>query len=187
MPSWITEEGEKQLYIEFITECFKSWVIHSGSLYTLDMEGKMAIDLIIENVFDYDYMVYQPLLDLVLEHGSHPDAVNSSNFTPFETLHFNQQSEYSESYEGPTRNKASIRDALVMPPRVLPLSCLVAHAVVEYGFPYQATGYLPHHLASFISIHDHERQIASFISHDFEDYNELGVNTELKVEFDVPL
>lgn len=151
------------------------------------MEGKMAIDRIIKYVFDYDYVVHQPLLDLVLEHGSHPDAVNSSNFTPFETLHFNQQSEYSESYEGPTRNKASIRDALVMPPRVLPLSCLVARSIIEYGFPYQATGYLPHHLMRFISIHDHERQMTSFISHDFEDYNELGVNTELKVEFDVPL
>ena len=163
IPPWI-EEDDKRDYDEFVSECFKSWVESSGALYALDSDGKLPIDQLIETMFSYripfykdDYVyssVHQSLIDVVLEYGTHPDAVNSSNMTPFESLHSGQLLEASEG-----STKAAVKDAITKP-SVPPLECLTARALVGYQFPYQtlaASDYLPYHLLQFISIHDPKR------------------------------
>lgn len=159
IPSWI-EDDDEQDYDEFVSECFKSWVQFSGALYALDWFGKLAIDHLIDTTFRYRYEFYRGEFvyssvhqDIVLEYGTHPDAVNSSDRTPFESL------QLLEGSDGYGYVKAAVKDAITRPP-VPPLECLTARALVRYQFPYQtvaASDYLPHHLLQFISIHDPKR------------------------------
>ena len=188
MPSWLKDKTEELDYYEFIAECFKSWAIHSGSLYDLDLDGKMAIDFVIEGVFEDEDFLRQPLLHLMLEHGSHPDAVNGSNSTPYETLQA-QRLTCSDSVYWATSTVLYLNGAITKPCITPPLSCLAARAVVKYRFPYRTAEHIPTNIVTFISMHDRNRPRDLFLCRDYWDPDDMedDSNALLKVEFSVPL
>ena len=188
MPSWLKDKTEELDYVEFIVECFKSWAVRSGSLYALDLDGKMAIDHVIEDVFEDENFLHQPLLHLMLEHGSHPDAVNGSNSTPYETLQA-QRLTCSDSIRWATSTVLYLNGAITKPCVTPPLSCLAARAVVKYRFPYRTAEHIPTNVVTFISMHDRNRPRDLFLCRDYwdPDVMEDDSNALLKVEFSVPL
>lgn len=136
-PQWVN--SEERAYISFITECFQSWALSSGALYALDSEGHRPIEHISSNF-------PQPLLELLLEHGAHVDAVNSNNLSP-------QGWQAMLEPQG-ARKLAHVQELVTPPPSVLPLACLAARAAIDGNIPYQSLDYVPRHLKQFLSIHD---------------------------------
>ena len=183
-PSWLAGEEEEDRYVDWVTECFQSWLIRTGSLYTLDEDGDMVINIVIEGVIDRGFSMDKPLLDFVLEHASHHDAVDSSNKSPHEMLmecKLNEKRDKTYS----TDIKA-VCSAITNPPSVPPLTCLTAQAIISHRLPYGATDYLPPHIVRFISMHDFQRKPNSFISH-VTDFREASqATTEFEANFDIP-
>ena len=178
-PSWLRDEEEEVAYIDSVIQCYQSWVIRTGSLYTPDQDGDMLVNYIIKALELDKFELEKPLLDFTLEHGSHIDAVDSFNQNPYEDL--------MERYQ--LNNYGDIvRNAITKPPNVLPLTCIAARAVISRHISYhKATGYLPPHIVAFISMHDCKRPRNLFISHK-NDYFKISKNgTRIVAEFDIPL
>ena len=147
-PTWLRDECERTQYFNIIFQCYRLWVIDSGSLYTLDEKGSMPINCVIKHMFVYKYILDQPLLDFVLNHAIHCDAVDQDNKTPYEFLQAcrdppKDYREDEDEYEVELRTQIlSICEVITQPPHLPPLACLAAHATIRYRFPYGKVKYI---------------------------------------------
>ena len=171
-PSWLRDEEEKIAYTEWVTKCYESWMVSSGSLYTLDKDGDMLVTYLFKGLKLYKYNLNQQLLDFILEHGSHPDAVDSSNKTPYDILKTCELQNHKT-------------DAVIKSSTVFPLTCLAARIIVTHRLQYG--GHLPPNLFGFISMHDSKRTPNLLFSHKTDyHFKHASNSTEIVAEFDIP-
>ena len=185
-PSWLKDAEEKMIYCDCLTQCYQSWVVRAGSLYTLDMDGKIAAGSVIIAVIRDNISIQEPLLDFLMEHAFHHDAVNSLDLTPHDTFVTNRKYVVVSGTKN-LSSKQAVSTAVLNPPAVSPLACLSARAIIKYKLAYGAAKYLPVHIVKFILMHDRSRECNPLISHHPDNFEDCEDTTaELKTTFHTP-